>query len=46
VEKPVVELNKWRERAIGAAMLISLSTALIGKAVASYWQTISALFRN
>jgi len=45
LEKPVAELNRWRERAIGAAMLISIVAAIIGGALAASWQKIMDLFR-
>lgn len=40
VEKPVAEFNRWRERANGALMLVSLVAALIGGTVAAYWHKI------
>lgn len=45
VEEPVTEFNRWRERAIGAAMLISLTAAMIGGTVAAYWAKLVAMFR-
>ena len=45
VEKPVAELNRWRERAIGALMLVSLVAALIGGAIAAYWHKIIDAFK-
>jgi len=45
VEKPVAEFNRWRERAIGALMLVSLVAALIGGAIAAYWHKIIDAFR-
>ena len=45
VEKPVAEFNRWRERAIGALMLVSLVAALIGGAIAAYWHKIVDAFR-
>lgn len=46
IEKPIAELNKWRERMLGAAMLISVSAALIGGAVASYWNKLADIFKG
>ena len=45
VEKPVAEFNRWRERAIGALMLVSLVAALIGGAIAAYWHKIIDAFK-
>lgn len=45
VEKPVAEFNRWRERAIGAMMFVSLAAALIGGAVATYWHKILSAFK-
>ncbi|AQS40808.1 MAG: Hypothetical protein BHV28_00820 [Candidatus Tokpelaia hoelldobleri] len=45
VEKPIAEFSRWRERAVGAAMLLSMTAALIGGTVAAYWAKIVAIFR-
>jgi len=45
LEKPVAELNRWRERAVGAIMLVSISAATIGGALAVSWQKIMDVFR-
>jgi len=44
-DKPVAELKKWRERALGALMLLSLIGALIGGGVVAFWQKMSSLIR-
>lgn len=46
VEKPVAEFNRWRERAIGALMLVSLVAALIGGSIAAYWHKIVETLRS
>lgn len=40
VEKPVAEFNKWRERGIGAVMLVSLFGAMLGAMVTKYWAKV------
>jgi len=45
VEQPVAEFNRWRERMIGASMLISLLVALAGSTVAAYWTKVVTIFR-
>jgi len=45
LEKPVAELKKWRERAVGAIMLVSIVAATIGGALAVSWQKIMDVFR-
>jgi hypothetical protein len=44
VEGPVSEFSKWRERAIGAIMLISIISALVGGGVVAGWAKIVAWF--
>lgn len=38
VEKPVAEFSKWRERAIGALMLISFVSAATGATIMALWK--------
>ncbi|UXM94630.1 hypothetical protein N5853_11050 [Bartonella sp. HY329] len=45
VEKPVSDFNRWRERAIGALMLVSLISAFVGGTLASYWGKIISIFK-
>lgn len=45
VEKPVSDFNRWRERAVGALMLVSLISALVGGTLASYWGKIISIFK-
>jgi len=45
VERNTAEFNKWRERAIGAIMLISLVATAIGGTFATSWQKIIEMFR-
>ena len=42
VEAPVAEFSKWRERAIGALMLISFVSAATGAAMVAAWKGILA----
>jgi hypothetical protein len=44
VEEPVADFNKWRERAIGAVMLISVASAIIGGGFVAAWGKITAWF--
>lgn len=44
VEEPVAEFSKWRERAIGAVMLVSVVSALIGGGFVAAWGKITAWF--
>lgn len=44
VEKPVAEFSKWRERVIGAVMLVSVASALIGGGLVAAWGKIAAFF--
>jgi len=46
VEQNTTDFNKWKERAIGAVMLISTAAALIGGTLASSWQKIVDLLRG
>jgi len=45
IEKPLADLNRWRERAIGAVMLISFLAASIGGTAAVFWQKILGQIR-
>jgi prefoldin subunit 5 len=40
IEPMAEEFNRWKERGVGAVMLISLLAAMIGAAVTALWQTI------
>jgi len=42
LEAPVAEFSKWRERAIGALMLISFVSAATGAALVAAWKGILA----
>lgn len=42
VEKPVAEFSKWRERAVGALMLISFLSAATGAVLTAAWHQILA----
>lgn len=44
VEGPVAEFSKWRERGIGAVMLVSFAAASVGGFVVALWTKIVALF--
>jgi hypothetical protein len=44
VEEPVAEFSKWRERAIGAVMLVSIASALVGGGIVAGWAKITAFF--
>lgn len=46
VETPVAELSKWRERAIGALMLISFVSAFTGAAIVAAWKGIVSFFNG
>lgn len=43
VEEPVAEFNKWRERGIGAMMLVSLCGATMGAMLTKYWSKLVSL---
>jgi len=45
VEKNTADFNKWKERAIGAVMLISTAAALVGGGLAASWHKILEMFR-
>jgi len=45
VEQPAHEFGRWRERALGALMLLSLTGALIGGGLVAFWQKMSGLIR-
>lgn len=40
VEEPVAQFNRWRERGIGAMMLVSFFGATIGALLTKYWAKI------
>lgn len=42
VEEPVAEFSKWRERGVGAVMLISLAAASVGGLVATFGKKLWA----
>lgn len=44
VEKPVAEFSKWRERAIGALMLVAFVSAAIGSITPWLWRKLMSLF--
>jgi len=46
VESNTTDFNKWKERAIGAVMLISLMAALVGGGLAVSWHKIVDLLRG
>jgi ABC-type enterochelin transport system substrate-binding protein len=43
VEEPVADFEKWRERAIGALMLVALVSSLIGAITPWIWRKLVAL---
>ncbi len=43
VEAPVSDFNRWRERAVGAIMLVSLVAASIGGLIVSFGKKLWAL---
>lgn len=45
VEKPMLQIQRWQERGLGAIMLIGLACTLIGGTIANYWQKIIAFLR-
>jgi len=45
VEKNTADFNKWKERGVGALMLISIAAALIGGGLAASWHKILDVFR-
>lgn len=42
VEEPVREFSRWRERAIGAAMLVSFVAAAVGGLIVTYGKKVWA----
>lgn len=44
VEAPVAEFSRWRERAIGALMLISFVSAATGATIVAVWKSIVGWF--
>jgi len=46
VEKNTADFNKWKERAIGAVMLVSMIAALVGGGLAASWHKIVDLVRG
>jgi len=45
VEKNTADFNKWKERGIGAIMLISAAAAIVGGSLAASWQKILDVFK-
>jgi len=45
VEKNTADFNKWKERGVGAIMLISIAAALVGGSLAATWHKILEVFR-
>jgi len=43
VEGPVAQFNKWRERGIGAMMLVSMCGATIGALLTKYWTKLLSI---
>lgn len=43
VEEPVADFNRWRERGVGAVMLISFAAASIGGAFATFGRKLWAV---
>jgi 3-methyladenine DNA glycosylase/8-oxoguanine DNA glycosylase len=43
VEEPVADFNRWRERGVGAVMLVSFFAAIFGAVIASFWKKVLAL---
>jgi hypothetical protein len=43
VEEPVADFNRWRERGVGAIMLVSFFAATLGAVLASFWKKFLAL---
>lgn len=46
IEKPVAEFTRWRERFIGAAMLVSFIAAVVGGSAVLFWQRIVAAIKG
>jgi len=45
MSEPAREFGRWRERAVGALMLLSFGGALLGGSAVAFWQKFSALLR-
>jgi len=45
VEENTADFNKWKERGIGAIMLISGLAALVGGSLVASWQKILDIFK-
>lgn len=43
VEEPVADFNRWRERGVGAIMLVSFTAATFGAVLATFWKKAIAL---
>jgi len=43
-EQPAHEFGRWRERAFGALMLLSIAGALVGGGAMALWQKISSFY--
>lgn len=46
VEEPVAEFNRWRERGVGAMMLVSFIAATFGAVIATVGKKLLALFNG
>lgn len=46
VEAPVAEFSKWRERAVGALMLISFVSAATGATMVAVWKGFITWFNS
>lgn len=46
VEEPVAEFNRWRERGVGAMMLVSFVAATLGAALATVGKKLLALLNG
>lgn len=44
VEGPVAEFSRWKERGVGAMMLVSFCAATFGAMIATFWKKLSAFF--
>lgn len=40
VEEPVADFNRWRERGVGAVMLVSFFAATFGAVIATFWKKL------
>ncbi|MBB5704270.1 hypothetical protein FHS76_004187 [Ochrobactrum daejeonense] len=43
VEEPVADFNRWRERGVGAVMLVSFFAATFGAVIATFWKKLVAI---